>query len=101
MKKKQVETPLSIPYLKKRGFGDPQPSTFENIACPYMAMGGVLMFYNEGDSRGIFLIGHGQMRGGAHHITTFRWITTENELEEIFKAVNGYTIDELVKRRGY
>ncbi len=97
---KKKEILLSLEYLKKRGFGDPQPSPFKNIGLPYVALDGILMFYNEGElNRNVFKIGHGEMSGGIYYATTFRWIRTPAELEEIFKAVNGYTIDELLEKR--
>ena len=91
---------LTQAKLKELGFGGPHISEFPNLCLKYMALGGILMFFNEGEmNKNSFLVGYGEMREGTYYATTFRWIKTVTDLERVFMAVCGKSIYSFNTRR--
>lgn len=81
---------LTREYLDELGFIFNEESPFENIKMKYHVKDSVLLFFNEGEhNKNSFLIGYGECNFGNYIAVTFRWISTKEQLHEIFKAVKG------------
>lgn len=83
---------LSKEYLETKGFNLCPGNAFEEISLSYYAKDAVLLFFNEPITiynKNDFLIGYGAMRQGKNSVVTFRWIKSQEQVEEIYKAIIG------------
>ena len=85
-------TILSDKLLSKYGFKqvNVEESPFDDYKMPYYCKDAIILFYNEGEgNENSFYIGYGENRFGKYTVVPFRWIHTEKELLDIYKAVRG------------
>ena len=84
---------LTREHLESLGFIFNEESPFENIKMSYYVKDSVLLFFNEGEyNKNSFLIGYGEHSFGIYNAVTFRWISTKEQLHEIYKAIKGTEI---------
>jgi len=85
-------TVLSAALLSEYGFKQVkiEDSPFDDYKMPYYCKDSVILLYNKGEgNENSFYIGYGEGRFGKYTVVPFRWIHTEKELLEIYKAIRG------------
>ena len=85
-------TVLSAALLFEYGFKqvNVEYSPFDDYKMPYYCKDAVILLYNKGEeNENSFYIGYGEGRFGKYTVVPFRWIHTEKELLEIYKAIRG------------
>jgi hypothetical protein len=84
---------LAAAYLESKGFQHHEANDkFEDLNMPYYAKDAILLFYNSDRTEyelSDYLAGHGEMRNGKLHVTTFRWINKKEQLSQIYQAIIG------------
>ena len=83
---------LSAALLSEYDFKlvEAEDSLFEDYKMPYYCKDAVILLFNKGEgNENSFYIGYGECRFGKYSVVPFRWIHTEKELLEIYKAVKG------------
>jgi hypothetical protein len=87
---------LSARLLEEYGFNriEVKDSPFEDYKMPYFCKDAIILFFNEGDEDN-FYIGYGEQRMGKYKVVPFRWITAEDQLLTIYKAIKGRELKKL------
>ena len=78
--------PITEGRLKDFGF-EKKPPLFESYPLhPYWVKDGVCLFFNESDSRDIYLLGYAEMRIGKYYATANKWTQSLHVLQNYYFA---------------
>jgi len=88
MKKAKITPRLLLKY----GFVNVTDNKFESYPIhEYWVKKGVCLFYNNGDNDN-FLFGYAEMRMSKYYAVGIRWISTMEELKEVYLCLNGWKL---------